>query len=200
MKKMRNVLKIATVIPFIILLFSCNNRVGNSEKSHTLLVISKLTGTTATGDEADFAQSDVVKVDTTTLTNYVVADSATATLTAKLIEPEPPAAGPSFKQNVILTRYTVSFTLSDGSGVPGVDVPLPFEGSLSSIIEVDSSTDVGFVIVTEAAKLASPLFDLRAGGVIQARATVTLFGHDLADNPVQATGDISIFFANYIDK
>lgn len=197
---MRNVIKIATIIPLILFLVSCNNRVGDSEKSHTLLVISKLTGTTATGDEADFSQSDVVKVDTTTLLNYVVADSATATLTAKLMEPEPPATGPSFKQNIILTRYTVSFTLSDGTGVPGVDVPLPFEGSLSSIIEVDSNTDVGFVIVTEAAKLAAPLFALRAGGVIQARATVTFYGHDLADNPVQGTGDISIFFANYIDQ
>jgi hypothetical protein len=195
MKRMRNVLKIATVIPFIILLVSCNNRVGNSEKSHTLLAISKLTGTTAAGDEADFTESDVYnEVDLT-----VVADVATATLTAKLIEPEPPATGPSFKQNVILTRYTVSFTLSDGTGVPGVDVPLPFEGSLSSIIEVDSSTEVSFVLVPAAAKLAAPLIGL-VGGVqsIQAKATVTIYGQDVAGNDiVPAKADISIFFADY---
>jgi hypothetical protein len=193
MKRMRNVLKIATIIPLILFLVSCNNDVGGN-KSHTLLVISKITGTTAAGDTADFTQSDVYNdVDVT-----VVADTATAALTAKLIEPKAPAAGPSYQQNIMLSRYTVSFTLPDGTGVPGVDVPLPFEGSLSSIIEVDSSTDVSFIIVTEAAKLAAPLFALRAiANVIQARARVTFYGKDLAGNDVQATGDISIFFADY---
>jgi hypothetical protein len=202
MKRMRNVLKIATIIPFILFVVSCNNRVGNSEKSHTLLVINKLTGTTATGDEADFCQSDVVKVDVTTLANYVVADSVTASLTATLVEPETPTAGSSYKQNIRLTRYAVSFTLvpeGTSGGVSGV--PVAFEGSLSSIIEVDSSTDVSFIIVTEAAKLASPLFDLRAGGVIQARATIKFYGEDMAGNAVESLpADISIFFANYIDQ
>jgi hypothetical protein len=194
MKRMRNALKIATIIPLILLIVSCDNRVGNSEKSHTLLIISKITGTTATGDEADFTQSDVYN----NVDNTYVADTAKAVLTATLTEPQPPAGGSSYQQNIMLSRYTVSFTLPDGSGVPGVDVPLPFEGSLSTIIEVDSSTDVSFVIVTEAAKLAAPLFALQATtNVIQARATVTFYGKDLAGNDVQATGDISVFFADY---
>lgn len=201
MKRMRNALKIATIIPLVLFLVSCNNIVKQSDKSHTLLVISRLTGITETGEEADYVISDVEKIDKTTTppTPYIQADVATATVTAKLIEPKPPATGPSFKQNIILTRYTVTFTLPDGSGTPGVDVPLPFEGSLSSIIEVDSSTQVSFVIVTLEAKSVDPLLSLVFGGTIQARATVTLFGHDLADNPVQATGDISVFFANYKD-
>ena len=195
MKRMRNASKIATIILLILFLVSCNNYVGGN-KSHTLLVISKITGKTAAGDTADFTQSDVYnEVDLT-----VVADTATAALTAKLIEPLPPTAGPSYQQNIMLSRYIVSFTLPDGTGVPGVDVPLPFEGSLSSIIEVDSSVDVSFVIVTEAAKAdaGGPLFALRAtANVIQARARVTFYGKDMAGNDVQATGDISIFFKNY---
>jgi hypothetical protein len=187
MKRMRNASKIATIILLILFLVSCNNNVGGN-KSHTLLVISKITGKTAAGDEADFVQSDVVKDDGT-----VVADTATASLTAKLIEPLPPTAGPSYQQNIILTGYAVDFTLIQGAGVPA-----RIEGSLSSIIEIDSSTDVSFVIVTEAAKLAAPLVGLAT--VIQAKATVTFYGHDMADNPVQATGDISIFFAPYKDQ
>jgi len=189
MKRMRNASKIATIILLILFLVSCNNYVGGN-KSHTLLVISKITGKTAAGDTADFTQSDVYnEVDLT-----VVADTATAALTAKLIEPKAPTAGPSYQQNIILTGYAVDFTLIQGAGVPP-----RIEGSLSSIIEVDSTVDVSFVIVTEAAKAdaGGPLFALRAGGTIQAKATITFFGQDMAGNDVQATGDISIFFANY---
>ena len=189
MKRMRNASKIATIILLILFLVSCRNYVTGN-KSHTLLVISKITGKTAAGDTADFTQSDVFnEVDLT-----IVADTATASLTAKLLEPLPPTAGPSYQQNIILTGYAVDFTLIQGAGVPP-----RIEGSLSSIIEVDSSTDVSFVIVTEAAKAdaGGPLFALRAGGTIQAKATITFFGQDMAGNDVQATGDISIFFANY---
>jgi hypothetical protein len=190
MKRMRNASKIATIILLILFLVSCRNYVTGN-KSHTLLVISKITGKTAAGDTADFTQSDVFnEVDLT-----IVADTATASLTAKLIEPLPPTAGPSYQQNIILTGYAVDFT-----GVPaGTGVPPRIEGSLSSIIEVDSTVDVSFVIVTEAAKAdaGGPLFALRAGGTIQAKATITFFGQDMAGNDVQATGDISIFFANY---
>jgi hypothetical protein len=202
MKRMRNALRIATIIPLILFIVSCSNRVGNSEKSHTLLVISKLTGTTATGDEADFAQSDVVKVDITTGTNYVVADAASATLTATLTEQESPATGSSFKENIRLTHYTVTFTfVPEGTSGGLTGVPIAFEGSVSSLVEIDSSTDVTFIVVTEAAKLASPLIDLRAGGVIEARAAIKFYGKDMADNDVESNeGYISIFFANYIDQ
>jgi hypothetical protein len=189
MKRMRNASKIATIILLILFLVSCRNYVTGN-KSHTLLVISKITGKTAAGDTADFTQSDVFnEVDLT-----IVADTATASLTAKLLEPLPPTAGPSYQQNIILTGYAVDFTLIQGAGVPP-----RIEGSLSSIIEVDSTVDVSFVIVTEAAKAdaGGPLFALRAGGTIQAKATITFFGQDMAGNDVQATGDISIFFANY---
>jgi hypothetical protein len=193
MKRMRNASTIATIILLILFLVSCNNYVGGN-KSHTLLVISKITGKTAAGDTADFTESDVYnEVDLT-----VVADTATASLTAKLIEPKPPTAGPSYQQNIMLNSYKVTFFHPDGTaGNPGVDVPVEFVGSLSSIIEVDSSTDVSFVLVPAAAKLVDPLLSLRAAGVIQARATVTFYGKDMAGNDVQATGDISVFFANY---
>jgi hypothetical protein len=203
MKRTRNALKIAKIIPlilfFIFFVASCHNNVG-SNKSHTMLVISKLTGKTATGEDANFVESDVVKINTGTGAAYVLSDTATASITAKLIEQTTPASGPSYQQSVTLTRYKVDFTLSDGSGVPGVDVPLGFEGSLSSIIEVDSTVDISVVLVPAAAKLVDPLLSLGAAGAIQARATVTFYGKDLAGYDVRVTGDISVFFANYIDQ
>lgn len=200
MERIKNALKIATIIPFIIFLVSCNNRVGDSEESHSLLVLSKLTGKTALGDTADFIQSDVVKVDTATLQQYVVADTVTASLNAKLKEPEILEPGESYMHNIMLTRYAVAFTLSDGTGTPGVNVPLPFEGSLSTLIEIDSTVDISFVVVSEEAKLLDPLFALRSGGIINARAEVTLYGQDMAGKPVQATGAISVYFGNYRDQ
>ncbi len=200
MERMKNALKIATIIPFILFLVSCNNRVGNSEESHSLLVLSKLIGKTALGDTADFLQSDVVKIDLTTGQPYVVADTITASVSARLKEPQLVKPGSSYMHNVMLTRYAVAFTLPDGTGSPGTDVPLPFEGSLSTLIEIDSTLEINFVVVTEEAKTIAPLYALRSGGVINARAEVTLYGQDMAGKPVQVTGSISVYFANYIDQ
>ena len=55
----------------------------------------------------------------------------------------------------------------------------------------------------EVAKLETPLIDLaqnRAEGVIEATAKIELYGHDLAQHKVKATGYLTIFFANYADS
>ncbi len=60
-----------------------------------------------------------------------------------------------------------------------------------------------FVIVKEVSKLEPPLLNLvqnRADGVINVTAKVDLYGHDLLNKNVKATGYISVFFANYFDK
>ena len=62
---------------------------------------------------------------------------------------------------------------------------------------------LSFVVVREVAKLESPLIDLaqnRAEGVIEATAKIELYGHDLVENKVTATGYLTVFFANYADS
>ncbi|GAJ21168.1 unnamed protein product, partial [marine sediment metagenome] len=67
----------------------------------------------------------------------------------------------------------------------GVEVPYSFEGSFSTLIEIDSTVDVSFIIVREVAKLEPPLINLREGqgeGTIEITAKVVFYGHDITNN------------------
>lgn len=189
MKRVKNVLTIMVILPVILFLLSCE--LSDSEKSDTVLIVSKITGKDAEGKDADFLQSDV-----TTVLGDVYADVAKATLEAKLKEPETLGPGISYMNSILVNRYRVTYTAVDPSGST---VPQSFEGSLSTLIEVDSSLDVSFIIVRDIAKQNSPLSDLALGGVLQVIATVTFYGHDLADKEVEATGYLSIYFKDYPD-
>jgi hypothetical protein len=54
------------------------------------------------------------------------------------------------------------------------------------------------VVVLEAAKMAAPLVGLiGTSTVLERRAKIEIFGHDLTDHPVTATGYLTIYFADY---
>jgi hypothetical protein len=194
-KKSRRTLFLLAVLPAILVLSACNP-LEDESKSSSFIIVESITGQDAEGNTANFLQSDVVLSDST-----VVADIAEATLQAALLDPAP-ILDPSQYNDIILDRYIVSYSRVDGKNRQGVDVPYSFEGSLSQILRVDTSTTISFVIVREVAKLEAPLFDLiqnRAEGVIEAIAKIEFYGHDLVNNKVTATGYLTIFFANYAD-
>jgi hypothetical protein len=130
----------------------------------------------------------------------VTADVATANIMIRLVNPDP-LDPPSQFNDVVLTNYRVTFELPTTPGVPGTDVPMPFDGNFSTVLcEVDKSTAVPFAVVLEAAKFAAPLVGLiGTTTVLQSKAKIEIFGHDLTDNPVQATGYLTIYFADYIE-
>ena len=194
-KKSRRTLFLLAVLPAILVLSACNP-LEDESKSSSFIIVESITGQDAEGNTANFLQSDVVLSDST-----VVADIAEATLQAALLDPAP-ILDPSQYNDIILDRYIVSYSRVDGKNRQGVDVPYSFEGSLSQILRVDTSTTISFVVVREVAKLEAPLFDLiqnRAEGVIEAMAKIEFYGHDLVNNKVTATGYLTIFFANYAD-
>ncbi|MBS3818500.1 hypothetical protein KGY73_03235 [bacterium] len=198
MKKAKWAWKITVIFPIIILLFSCNP-MENETRSNSMLIVQNITGTDIEDNEVNFLQSDVV-IGTQTAT----ADTATVTLAAKLLNPEPLLGlGASHYNDIKVTRYVVSYHRTDGKNVEGEDVPYSFEGSLSALVEIDSTTEISFVIVREVAKEESPLVDLREKGgerVLEVEAKVEFYGHDLAGRKVKATGYLPIFFANYADE
>jgi len=201
MEKAKNPLKITAILTVIFLLLSCNP-IEDETQSDSILVLQNLTGTDIEGNEVNFLQSDVVSVDSDTGLSYVAADAAEASFTAKLMDPTTTLTS-SFYNNIIITRYTVAYVRSDGKNTEGVEVPYSFEGSLSTLIEIDSTVDVSFIIVREVAKLEPPLINLREGrgeGTIEITAKVDFYGHDITNNKVKATGYLTIFFANYIDE
>jgi len=200
MKKTTYIIKLTIIFSVVILLFSCNP-IENDTRSASLLYVEEITGTDIEENEVNYVQSDVAVESGGSGQVSVVADLVSATLGVKTIDPEP-YYGTSQYNNVILTRYVVTYTRTDGNNTEGVDVPYSFEGSLSSEISVGSTQTFTLVIVRAAAKLEPPLIDLRdASGdvVLTVNAKIDFYGHDLANRTVSATGYITIYFANYIN-
>jgi len=194
MKKITPTLKVLAVAAAFLALSGCNN-LSREAQSNSILVIESIMGTTTEGDIVAFLQSDVLRNgDSGT---YVAADVATANIMIRLIRPNP-LSGPSQFNDIVLTNYRVTFELPASPGTPGVDVPLPFDAFATVLCEVDKSTPVQFVVVLEEAKRAAPLVGLvGTTTVIEIKAKIEIFGHDLTNKPVTATGYLTIYFGDY---
>jgi hypothetical protein len=182
----------------VLFLASCNAIEDDSE-SATMIVVENLLGSNMSGEAVNFLQSDVLYVDPSTQESSIIADTAVATLRARLLDPGS-LYGPSQYNDITLDRYVVSYTRSDGQNSEGVDVPYAFEGYLNLSLTVDTAVDVSFIIVREVAKMEPPLVNLQNNrdlGVLQVHAKVQFYGHDLTGNVVTASGYLDIFFANY---
>lgn len=188
---------ILAVLPSLLALTACNPLEDDS-KSSTFILVESMQGTDDTGKAASFLDSDVITSD-----GIVYADTATATVRASFLDPAP-IIKPSAYSDVILDRYIVSYFRTDGKSGEGVNVPYSFEGALTQVIKVGSTATFRFVIVREAAKLEPPLVALAKGAVgeaiVQMTARVDLYGHDLINNKVTATGYLTIYFANFADS
>jgi hypothetical protein len=195
MKTIKPTLKVLAVAAAFLALSGCNN-LSREAQSSSMIVIESLTGTTTEGDIAAFLQSDVLRNGASG--TYVAADVATANIMIRLVNPDP-ISPPSQFNDVVLTNYRVTYELENGPGTPGADVPFPFEGNFSTVLcEVDKSTAVPFVVVLSDAKLVAPLINLIGTLTVNnRRAKVEIFGHDLTNNPVQATGYLTIYFRDY---
>jgi hypothetical protein len=199
MKRIKHFIKIATILCVFFFLLSCDNALNNSQKSPAMLLVERILGTDETGKAADYLMSDVLEEITegTETIIFVRADIAVATLEAKLKNPAPLIPGTSYHTSIVVDRYVVTYAAVDP---PTSSVPESFEGSLTVRIDIDNNVEVPFVIVRSAAKWQSPLSDLHAGGTLQVVATVTFYGHDGNNYPVEATGHLSIYFTNYMEE
>jgi len=196
MNNMKKTLRLVVILSAFVVLYSCNP-VEDDSQSPSMLVVDNMLGTDAEGTSANFLQSDVRMSSGT-----IRSDSATASLRAETLDPDP-ILGTSTYNDVVVTRYLVTYSRTDGKGVPGVDVPYPFEGSLSTVVRVGATSSVYFVIVREVAKMEPPLIqlvDLGAEVVLTCTAKVEFYGHDTANRTVKATGYLTIYFANYADE
>ena len=196
MNTMKKSLRIAVILSAFLALYSCNP-IEDDSRSASMLLVDNVLGTDAEGKSGNFLQSDVVLS-----SGSIRSDSATATLRAETLDPDP-LLGTSLYNDLVVTRYLVSYTRTDGRNVPGVDVPYPFEGSMSTVVKAGSTASVSFVIVREVAKLEPPLIrliDLGAEQVLTCTAKVEFYGHDTTNRTVKATGYLTIYFANYADE
>jgi hypothetical protein len=192
MNKPTPTFKVLALAAAFALLAGCNT-ISRDTESSSMIIIESLTGTTIEGETVAYLQSDVLDSD-----GLVRVNNATANIIVRLVNPDP-INGASQFNDVVLTGYRVTYELSTGPGTPGTDVPLPFDGTFSTVLcQVDESTAVPFVVVLEAAKQSAPLVGLiGTTTVLERRAKIEIFGHDLTDHPVTATGYLTIFFADY---
>jgi hypothetical protein len=196
MKNMKKVFGIAIILSAFLVLVSCNP-VDNDSRSASLLLIDNILGVDTDGTSANFLQSDVLLGN-----GSVRADTITATLRAEMLDPDP-LLGTSQYNDIILTRYLVSFTRTDGRNVAGQDVPYPFEGQMSTVVKTGSTASVSLVLVREVAKLEPPLIglvDLGTEVVLTCTAKIDFYGHDMVNRTVKATGYLTVYFANYADQ
>lgn len=190
MKRTKNSLKITAILCVFFFLLSCNNTVGTHDKSSVILTVTKIQGMDLEGGDADYLMSDVQTAGSS-LTNPV-----TVTLEAKFKNPEPLVPGSSYKTSIMIDRYTVTYTSPEGD-----PVPVAFEGRLAAVCEVDASVDLDILAVRAEAKAVAPLNALIGTlNVIWAVAEIRFIGHDLAGNGVEATGYLTIYFADWDDS
>jgi hypothetical protein len=189
MKKTKNSLKITAMLCVFFFLLSCNNIVGTHDKSSVILTITRIVGMDALGNDADYLASDVQ-----TGGGYLT-DPILITLEAKFKNPEPLVPGSSYKTSVMIDRYTITYTSPEGDPVPA-----SFEGRLAVVCEVDASVDLEIVAVRAEAKAVPPLSLLEGTlNVYWAVAEIRCIGHDLDGNGVEATGYITVYFADWAD-
>jgi hypothetical protein len=111
--------------------------------------------------------------------------------------------GTSYFNDILVTKYVVSYTRSDGKNQEGIDVPYSFDGAMSARVQIDTQTNVNFIIVRAVAKLEPPLINLASGrgeGELKVTAKIDFYGQDTVGKTVKATGYLTIFFANYITQ
>lgn len=195
MKRIKLVWKIWAILPCVFFLSTCT--IHEDHQSNSILLVTSITGHTDAGDIADFLESDVFE----DLDSTYVADIITATLEAKLKEPESIGLGPSYQNRVNIHSYDVSYTYVDSnmSPVPSPNVPTTFTGRLSQQVDIDGTVDIDFVVVRAQAKTVSPLINIAGADTMQIVARITFYGEDIAGNPIEATGYLTIYFANFLD-
>jgi len=188
----------AALAAAVVLLSACNP-VENASQSATLLKVVSLMGFDLKGSEQAYALSDVLTQDPTTGAQSWIADPAKVTFSAQLLDPKS-INGASPNNDILITRYIVTFQRADGKNAQGIDVPYSFEGSMSILVPIGTATTATFILVREVAKQEPPLLNLKdanPGDGIYATAKVDFYGHDGANKLVKATGYLSVTFANY---
>jgi len=205
---MRNAARFIVLAAVVTACASCGDVVRDGS-SPVYLVIATLTasrGGPQAGAPSGVLTSDVITNVTTPAPCTVDApcptifsDSATVTLR---LAPRNIATttGPTTNNEITITRVHVESGRADGRNVPGVDVPDAFDGATTGTVPAAGSLSLGFELVRSAAKLESPLIQLRTSrNILTVIAHVTFYGQDRTGNAASVTGQIQIDFANFGD-
>ena len=177
-------------------------RTEDDDTTNTFVTVVSMDGQSATEttleDGSDIFSDVCITTTENPFTCIFINDNGVVVMAA---QPKNVLAAASLVNDIVFTRYRVTFVRADGRNVPGVDVPYPFDGVANFRVPVDS-TEVTrvFLLVRHQAKLESPLKELTLGGgslVISTLARVDFFGQDLSARQVQVTGFVNVTFGDF---
>lgn len=182
----------------ILLNFPACNKLENLAESASLLIVTAITGTDLEGN----VNSTTIFSDVITTSGSIFNDTATATFTAVIYDPDQTLG--TFYQDIIVDRVDVEYIRSDiPDAQAGVDVPFGFSQRVYARVAVGESVDLSFVLVQHVAKLESPLVELINKGqekILKMEARCTFYGKDGGGyriDPVVAY--VSVWFADFAD-
>jgi len=175
--------------------------IENESTSGTRLIIESITGTDLEGND----NSTTVFSDVITTSGSIFNDNATAVLRAVLLEPFREAESTSEYQQVIVDQIDISYSRTDGLNVEGKDIPYSFSQKVNTIVFINETTNLSFVVVQHNAKGESPLVELmnypNQEHVLKMEAQITFYSRDLGGHRLTpVTGSLSIWFGNFGDE
>jgi len=100
-------------------------------------------------------------------------------------------------ENVILQRYDVTFSRSDGRSVEGIDVPYRFSAPMTLTVERGGEETMVVDLVRQQAKLEPPLSNITGLSIVEMTAHVTFYGETVSHQSVSASGAAAIRFADF---
>ena len=206
----RRAVGLAAMLAGVVASVSCGD-VSRTGRAPAFLVIDSLTaasgakpgefGNVLLSDVVTLVQQTVGGIDTQVSTFYEDIGQVQVRVLLKDQGNPGATAGPSNLNWLKINRYRIVYRRADGRNTPGVDVPYPFDGSITATI-TNTPFTFGFTIVRIQAKREAPLMALRSGGgavAISTIADVTFSGEDMVGNEFESTGSISINFADWAD-
>lgn len=205
-------LRPALLVLLAIALFSyACTRVEDNTRSGSLLTITEVVGQIGQqaggGTDSTPLLSDTCDNDNTQPQDpefcTVFNDNATISFRNDFLQIGPGSGvnnGPSFINDIVVSRYRVDYFRPNGRNTPGVDVPFGIDGTMNVTVVANGAGTGGIIVVRHDAKREPPLAELDNGsseGILVANAAVQCYGQDLSGRVVSATGYLEIHFANF---
>ena len=198
----------------------CTPDWATQNESNFIMEIGSITGTNITNSSG---QGGEIRSDVLT-TGSVFNDDASVAVNVLRKNNNPDIANPPV-EHVYLDRYEVVYFRTDGRNAEGVDVPYRITGPLGNLRfhtagpggEGEVEQVVNITIVRHTAKLEPPLSNLRgifiagsAGnptdpfvipgqGIIYTIAEITIHGHTIQGDGLEAKGRVQVTFADFAD-
>ena len=169
-----------------------------SNQADVLLTLTSLEGVAGAGPDKDEDSSQLLSDVVTG--GGVINDNAKVTVRSDVKNQGNPTTGQF--NDVVLERYDVAWTRTDGHNVQGIDVPYNFSGPLALRVTPNGSSEATFTLVRHEAKLEPPLRNMRGGGgldVLHTIATITLHGRTTSGKTVEVGGRLEVTFADFAD-